>query len=243
MRDIRLFTPQKLNTGCITELNMKASHHANQVLRLKNEHRLTLFNGDGYNYKARIISRGKLVQVEILDQISNQRESPLEINLIQSISRNDRMEFTLQKATELGVLTIQPVYSERSSKKLTERQQEKKSQRWCTILESASEQSGRSVVPGLLPIHSLEEILNKHQKITSTSFVLSPASKIKLGDIKLNNNRCSVLIGPEGGLTKQEIELAESKGFVGVSLGPRILRTETAGLAVISILQSRHGDL
>ena len=242
MREIRLFTPQPIQPGSNIELDQNASRHASQVLRLKAGHMVTLFNGDGQNYQCRIIQSGKTTRVDILEKSLNTSESPLKITLIQGVSRSDKMDYTLQKSVELGVSCIQPVFCRRSILNLDEKRLQKKINHWQAVIRSACEQSGRSIVPPMECPMSFTDMLNKKTDLTN-DLILAPGAVKSLCKVASGNQSLRLLIGPEGGFDPTELNQAVERGFKPVSLGPRILRTETAGLAALSILQALHGDL
>lgn len=204
---------------------------------------LILFDGSNHIFEATIETVGKKqIDVSIQQQQLDDRESPLPIHLGQVISRGDRMEFTIQKSVELGVTTITPLWSERCGVKLDEERQDKKLQQWQKIAIAACEQCGRNVVPEIRPIMKLTDWckeqdgmlkLNLHPRASYTlkSLPALPAEGVRL------------LIGSEGGLSAEEIAMTEQQGFTEVLLGKRVLRTETASLAVITALQTLYGDL
>lgn len=202
---------------------------------------LQLFNGDGNNYAASIehVSK-KQVLVSVVGSSSNPTESNLNLHLGQVISRGDRMDFAIQKAVELGVSSITPLFSERCGVKLDGERLEKKQQQWQKIVHSACEQSGRSLVPKILPAlpfaawlaePTKDLKLTLHPWASDTIKTLTPADSIRL------------MIGPEGGFSEQEMTAALAAGYLGIRLGPRVLRTETAALTAISALQLQFGDL
>lgn len=204
---------------------------------------LILFDGSNHIFEATIETVGKKqIDVSIRQQQLDDRESHLPIHLGQVISRGDRMEFTIQKSVELGVTTITPLWSERCGVKLDEERQDKKLQQWQKIAIAACEQCGRNVVPEIRPIMKLTDWckeqdgmlkLNLHPRASYTlkSLPALPAEGVRL------------LIGSEGGLSAEEIAMTEQQGFTEVLLGKRVLRTETASLAVITALQTLYGDL
>ncbi len=240
MRIPRIFVDHPLN---LTELELpdEAAAHVGRVLRMQAGDVLQLFNGDGHNYQASILaSSKKSVRVEITTQQPNPTESRLWLHLGQVISRGDRMDFAIQKAVELGVSAITPLFSERCGVKLDGERLEKKQLQWQKIVYSACEQSGRSMVPQVLPAQTLPSWLaepTKDLKLTlhpwakDTIKTLAPCSKIRL------------MIGPEGGFSDPEMTAATAAGYQGIQLGPRVLRTETAALTAISALQLQFGDL
>ncbi len=243
MREIRLFTPQILRPGSTIELDKNSSRHASQALRLKPRQDLILFNGDGFNYLSRIVESGKSTLIKINEQNENRNESSLNIELIQCISRTEKMDFTLQKSTELGVTKIQAVFSQRTIISIKGSRFEKKMMHWKSVIQSACEQSGRSVIPELANPMKLSDYFQRLPYSEGSRLLLAPSATRSFTSIELKNSHCELLVGPEGGLSDEEIINAEKAGFMAISLGPRTLRTETAGLSAISVLQFRFGDL
>ncbi len=223
-------------------LDSDLSHYIGRVLRMKVGQQLFLFDGMGYEVLAEItefISK-QSVSVSVIEIVPNSKESPLYIHLGQSISKGDRMEFTIQKSVELGVAEITPIWAERCEVKLKGERLTKKVEHWQSIAASACEQCGRNVVPKINSPMSLDQWLeerNEEIKIT-----LHHRANADLRTIKAPTN-AALLIGPEGGLTEREIKESESSGFKSITLGPRVLRTETASLAVLSLMQYQWGDL
>lgn len=241
MRTTRIYTHQALAENAEVELGTDAARHLVTVLRLKVGDTVCLFNGEGGEYSAEIIAAtGKSVLVQTGAFQPENRESPLRTLLGIGISRGERFEFVLQKATELGVTEIFPLYTERTEVKLKGEREDKKHQRWQQVIVSACEQSGRNRLPLLHPPQTLqnwfaieaESKLLLHHRSTCT---LATLAKISPASVAL-------LIGPEGGLSATEIAQAEQQHFQSLTLGPRVLRTETAPLAVLSVVQSLWGD-
>lgn len=240
-RTTRLHTPQTLQDCSTINLEEKTSHHLIKVLRSKPGQKLVLFNGDGFNYDATFIGiEKKNAQVEISDRSEALNESPLNITLLQGLSRGDRMDITLQKSVELGIYAIVPVLCERSNYSIKPDRINKKMQHWQQIIISACEQSGRAKIPLLLDIHNFDkatEQFNGYDKL-----ILSTDAEHKLSDLPKPENKLCIFIGPEGGLSPEEISLATEKDFQNIRFGPRVLRTETAAPAVISAAQTLWGD-
>lgn len=242
MRVPRIYQEKKFSHHTILDEN--AGRHLISVLRKSVGDKLILFNGDGLEYPA-TITRVKRMQVEVelslplSHPIVKDLESPLKISLGQAISKGERMDLTLQKATELGVSEITPLFSARSEVHLKGDRESKKMQHWHRILQSGCEQCGRNVLPILHPpISILEWIKNSG---IGTKILLDHHSSIRLKDLKLASP-VYLLAGPEGGFSLDEKDYAMKYDFKGISLGPRVLRTETAALAAISVLQSLQGD-
>lgn len=239
----RIFQAVSLQAGETLNLNEEASHHLARVLRAKVNDELTLFNGEGGEYSAIIMAiHKKTVTVKIRDYIEREAESSLELYLAQGISRGEKMDYTIQKAVELGVTKILPLFTERSTVKLDHERREKRLQHWRSIAIGACEQSGRNRVPEILLPDSFSNGLTA--LAADWRLVLSPKADRKLKEIPIEKNqRVILLIGPEGGLSETEIEEAHRAGFLSLNLGPRILRTETAAVAAIAALQCCFGDL
>lgn len=237
----RIYTNTVIETNQILTISKEVTHHLVTVLRLRPGNIVYLFNGEPGDYQGEIISTGKLAEIKIQNFIPRTTESNLIIELGQGLSRSDRMDLTLQKATELGVRTITPVLTEKCQIKLKEDRTERKISHWENILISASEQSGRTTIPQLNAPLSIAEWIT--QPFTGLSIVLDPDSTTPLQAIKEKPSAIRVLIGPESGLSEREVTLAKSKGFQAIHIGPRILRTETAGIAAITLLQYCFGDL
>ncbi len=222
-------------------LNEDGFGHLIRVLRFRENDSFVVFDGRGNEFNAVLTKVDKSKASFICtDRIPRNVESPLRIELGQVISRGDKMDFTIQKACELGIAAITPLYSTRCGVKLDDKRGLKKVEQWQKIAISACEQSGRNEVPKVSPITPLGQWY--HSGNDTLSLTLDPKAKVRLHEIEPKAN-IRLLIGPEGGLDATEIEDARKAGFQGVSLGPRILRTETAALAALSILGSRFGDL
>jgi len=249
MRITRLFLEGNYQANHTITLPKEQAHYALTVLRLKNDYLIEAFNGKG------LLATGKLIvtsrrtadfAIETVEEVNN--ESPINTVLVQGISKGDRMDYSIQKAVELGVTAIQPVFTERCDVKLQTEKLEKRQMQWQAIVINACEQSGRNVVPKILPIQNYQAWLNEKQAIQNPSdfmgFVLDPYSNNQISKVTqpTTNTPIHLLIGPEGGLTDMEVEQAKELGLTSIQLGPRILRTETAGPAVLAILQSLWGD-
>jgi len=228
-------------------LSRDSSNHLIRVLRTQVDTPITLFNGDGFDYLCRTLDdNSKKTRVLVESKIQLNTESNLNLTLIQGLSRHDRMETTIQKSVELGVNKIIPIICQRSNIKSSTDKVQKKLDRWRKVAISACEQSHRNRIPDVSNIILLNE-LNQHLDQDSIKIILNPTAKESLKDIKnkyheLPHDAMSIFIGPEGGLNNDEIEQLKNIAFTGVTFGPRILRTETAGPAVISALQMLWGD-
>ncbi|AHF01783.1 16S rRNA methyltransferase [Thiomicrospira aerophila AL3] len=250
MRIPRFYLAANYQPGLVIELDKDQAHYALTVLRLKNGHQIQVFDGQGQQADARLQVMGRRdAQVVLGDSISRPAcESPLNTLLVQGISRGERMDYSLQKAVELGVSAIQPVFTERCEVRLDEDKAEKRRQQWQALVISACEQSGRCVVPEVKPLITLEHWFaqnpNQPYPKGTRGLVLDPYSTKTFNEIEKPNltQSLALLIGPEGGLTEQEVEQAQAQGLQGIRLGPRILRTETAAPVILSLLQARWGD-
>lgn len=237
----RFYLPENLSVGQTVALPDNIVRHLN-VLRVRPNENITLFDGKGKAHAAQLtVLEKRRAEAEILHEDTTDNESPLNITLIQSISSGDRMDFTLQKSVELGVTAIQPVISERCIVRLDGERAAKRLARWQEIVISACEQSGRNTVPPVLPIIGYREALDKMPS-ESTKLIMSINRARKLGDIRQPSGAIVFMVGPEGGWTEQEEQQAFEAGFQAVTLGKRILRTETAPLAAIAAMQTLWGD-
>lgn len=240
----RLFQAIELQVGQRILLDEQASHHLAGVLRAKRQDEVILFNGQGGEYQG-VITRieHRRVEVELKSFNPREAESPFKLHLGQGISRGEKMDFTLQKAVELGVTTVTPLLTTRCNVRLIKERFEKKWQHWKKIAIHACEQCGRNRIPDILPPITLTDWLA--QVSFEQAFVLDPKATQSLKQSILQKSFVDavLLVGPEGGLDDDELKLAKEKHFTPISLGPRILRTETAGLAAISALQSLCGDM
>ena len=242
MRIPRLYTQQPLHADSLITLDKDAARYLSSVLRMTSGQMLNLFNGEGGEYVAEVVSLSKnQVTVSIKESLPNDRESLLKIHLVIGISRGERMDWVIQKATELGVHTITPIFTERTEVKLAGSRLEKRLVHWQQVSISACEQCLRNVVPTINSAVSLQQCLGTHDG--GLKIVLHHRTERPLTELQNTNNHVTILIGPEGGLSDDEITLVESNGYNAVKLGPRVLRTETAPLAAISILQSLWGDM
>lgn len=240
MRTTRFYLPQSLSPNATVELTAEASHHAFTVLRLKEEAPLIVFNGEGGEYAATIISASKksvVIKTNAFNPVDN--ESPLNTHLAIGISKGERFDLVLQKATELGVTEITPLFTERTEVKLDQERQEKIQRRWQNILINACEQSQRNRLPKLNSPIELSSLFSREN--SEKKLILHHHSEKPLDKNKAPKSVC-LLVGPEGGFSDIEFKLATQQGFVALALGPRVLRTETAPLAAISIVQLLWGD-
>jgi 16S rRNA (uracil1498-N3)-methyltransferase len=238
----RLYCDLPLSTGAEIALPETAARHAVTVLRLQVGAALHLFNGAGGEYHASLIAINKReTRVRVSEYLARECESPLDITLALGISAGERMDYSLQKATELGVRAIQPLATERSVVKLAGERADRRLQHWQHVVIAACEQCGRNRVPAVAPVRKLFDYLAAVER-SKRLLVLSPGADTPLKKIA-PAAAAVLLIGPEGGLAPVEYLAAETSGFEAVSLGPRILRTETAPVAALAVLQALWGDL
>ena len=243
MRLTRVHVSEPLTAGQRHTIEGDAANHIMRVLRLRPGDPLTVFDGRGGEHTARVEGfRKGAVVVEVGDCSATAVESPLSLTLAQGVSRGERMDWVVQKATELGVTRISPVMTERSVVKLDARQAERKRLHWQGIAIAACEQSGRDRIPAIDTPLGLAEFLGGTDA-RATRVLLSPAGTLRIADLQRPEGSVVVLIGPEGGLAEPERRAAVAAGFVGVRLGPRVLRTETAAVAALTLLQYQFGDL
>ena len=234
----RIYVDEALQPGSEYALGQATAHYLARVLRLGAGDELVLFNGDGCDYSARLERvTGSAVAVSVLKRVENTAESPLRITLGQALSRGERMDYCLQKATELGVHAVQLLRSERVEVKLSGSRLEKRMAHWQGVMQSASEQSGRAVVPELhAPVELTQWCASDHARLLLDGRADTPLTNAVV------SGPVSIAVGPEGGFSEREIAMAVAAGCRAVRLGPRVLRTETAGPAAIAVLQSMAGD-
>ncbi|PHM33505.1 16S rRNA (uracil(1498)-N(3))-methyltransferase [Xenorhabdus innexi] len=242
MRIPRIYHPAPLTVGTEIHLSDDAANHVGRVLRMSNGQQLQLFDGTNQVFNAEITEASKkAVKVYIHQGELSDHESPLDLHLGQVMSRGEKMEFTIQKSVELGVNTITPLLSERCGVKLDAERLEKKRQQWRKIAISACEQCGRNQIPEIRPIMSLEAWCAESDN--SLKLNLHPRASQSINTLPLPVEKIRLLIGPEGGLSAEEIEMTANHQFTDILLGPRVLRTETTALTAITALQVRFGDL
>jgi 16S rRNA (uracil1498-N3)-methyltransferase len=242
MKAIRIYHPQAMAAGDDVILLPAAAHHVARVLRMLPGDDLVLFNGQGGEFHGVLLKLEKnkvTVNLQCFDPV--ERESPLWLHLGQGISRGDKMDFTLQKAVELGVSEITPLLTERCGVRLDSERLEKKLAHWQAVIISACEQSGRNRIPLLLSPQEFTPWVLANE--SDLSVVLSPTSTLSLTELPQQGQRICLVVGPEGGLTDYEINFAVANKFIAINLGPRILRTETAALATLAAMQCHlNGD-
>lgn len=246
MRIPHIYQAGTIEVGTELQLGDDAAGHIGRVLRMQSGQQVSLFNGEGGEYLCTISHANKknvYVNVDEFHDVTS--ESPLKIHLGQGISRGEKMEFTIQKSVELGITEITPLFSERCGVKLQGERLEKKHQQWQKIAIAAAEQSGRNFVPVVHPPIKLEQWLTQQSDETKLTLHPRAAHSIKTIDTLPNFNATAMrfVVGPEGGFTDSEIAATKAAGFIDIKLGPRVLRTETAALTVLSALQLAYGDL
>lgn len=242
MRLIRIYTEQPLDAFADYELEPAAAHHLANVLRLKAGDRIVAFDGRGGEYPAEITAARKgAVSIRTAEHNAVDRESPLSIHVYQGISRGDRMDFAIQKACELGAEAITPVFCERSQTKLDAKRLQKKQEHWQQIAISACQQSWRCHITPIAQSLGFNEALEQFDS-SQPNYIFDTNASVKLSDSLQQQNSIAIWIGPEGGFSESEVELALARGCQAISLGPRILRTETATVAALSLCQYLAGD-
>jgi len=238
----RIFQNITLHEGETLSLTLDAAHYLGNVRRTHEGDLITIFNGRGGEYQAQVLTIKKdkfTIKIGSFQELT--LESPLNIHLAQGIARGEKMDLIIQKAVELGVKKIIPLFTERSNVKLDAERRDKRQQHWQAVVVSACEQSGRNFIPEVAAPIDLQMWLRNFQ---GQGLTLSPYSNNKISDLKMVNDEIiTLLVGPEGGLSEEEVKLTEKHHFLPLNLGPRILRTETAPLAAIAALQTRFGDL
>jgi 16S rRNA (uracil1498-N3)-methyltransferase len=242
MRLTRVYVDAPLGSGTIVELPKETASHLAKVLRARSGDQLILFSGDGCEYVGAIEDvRGSRVTAAVGNAVNVDRESPFAVTLVQCVPRGDRMDFIVQKATELGVTRIVPVLSQRSVVRLDASQAESKAAHWRAVIVNACEQCGRNRLPAIdTPVPLLNYLGSSPS--ASARLVLAPDLESAATPSDLHAS-VEIAIGPEGGFADDELAAFRIAGFVRVKLGPRILRTETAAIAALTWLQTRFGDM
>ncbi|MGU3415065.1 16S rRNA (uracil(1498)-N(3))-methyltransferase [Enterobacteriaceae bacterium C34A] len=242
MRIPRIYHPEFITAGSQIALSEEAANHVGRVLRMGAGQAIQLFDGSNQVFEAEIIQADKKsVRVNVLSAEADNRESPLHIHLGQVMSRGEKMEFTIQKSIELGVSLITPLFSERCGVKLDAERLNKKLAQWQKIAIAACEQSGRNVIPEIRPAMDLEAWCAEEE--SGLKLNLHPRASASINTLPQPVERVRLLIGPEGGLSADEIAMTARYAFTDILLGPRVLRTETTALTAITALQVRFGDL
>ncbi len=240
MRIPRVYLDQTLDSGSTIPLSTEAHRHVVNVLRLREKDKLIVFNAQGNEFSAHIKSiEKKQTSITIEQQQQNHTTSPLHIELGLSLIKNDKLDFAIQKSVELGVACITPLAADRSTIKLDSKRELKRQAHWQGIIQSACEQSGRNILPRL---NALQNISNWLESSDTAGIVFEPAATTSL-DKLIHCESIRIIIGPEGGFSRPELENIVQHGFEQVRLGPRVLRAETAAITAISALQLLWGDL
>jgi len=239
----RVYHPVPLEPGGETALPAAAAHHLVRVLRTRVDDEVVVFNGQGGEYRCAIVAAGAgevRVRVEAFDPAD--RESRLAVTLAQVVSTGERMDYTVQKAVELGVTAIQPLGSDRSRVRLSGERAARRAGHWQGVAVAACEQCGRNRVPEVRPLVAIEDWLAGVAPGAGSNLLLSPRGEWRLSGIEPPRSAVTILAGAEAGLAREEEELALARGFQPVRLGPRVLRTETAAPAAIAVMQGLWGD-
>jgi 16S rRNA (uracil1498-N3)-methyltransferase len=236
----RFYVDAALRAGSSCLLPEASAHHAVHVLRLRAGDDVTLFNGRGGEFAARIAAAERLrISVDLLQHIALEREAPLRVTLVQAVSAGEKMDSTVRKAVELGVAAIQPVLATRSVARPKGERAESRREHWQKVVIAACEQCGRNRIPEVRPLVSLADY---RAQGTGMRILLSPPSELPLSKLSLQGDEFTLAAGPEAGFTSEEETALASQGFVPVLLGPRVLRTETAALAAVAALNALRGD-
>jgi len=246
MRITRVFLAGPLSSGRQVALSDSAHQHLTRALRLDVGAELQVFDGEGGEWRARLASIGKRgSEVELLDPVTAQPESPLRVTMGQALARGEKMDLVLQKATELGVARIAPLITERSEVKLDGDRVERRLAHWQGVLAHACEQCGRARLPQLAEPQRIEQWAERIE--APIRLFLDPVGEWRLADLatqlQADGNDVAIAVGPEGGFGERDLQVLAATGFRGLRLGPRVLRTETAGLAALAALQAVAGDL
>jgi 16S rRNA (uracil1498-N3)-methyltransferase len=239
----RFYSPPPLHANTKFELPEAAAHHASRVLRLRVNDEVRVFDGVGNELHGRICEiEGKKVVLEKLQVCTVNRESPLNIVLVQALCSSEKMDWVIQKATELGATEIQPVQTQRSMVKLAGERAEKRTQHWHGITIAACEQCGRNMLPKVHALLEFSSWIATLCDVPGSKFILLPEAVTTLREQSKPQGKAILLIGPEGGFSADEVQIAQQAGFISIRLGSRLLRTETAAVAAIATLQTLWGD-
>lgn len=240
MRTYRIFVDSKLHAGDELALSERAANHLVKVLRHRVGDRVTLFDGSGLEASAEIIAAHRLhgCRVRVIETAESSRESGLAIELVQGMSRGEKMDLVIQKAVELGVAAIRPVITQRSEVR-PDASAARRVARWHEIMIGACEQSGRTRLPEIHAPVALAEL----ETGASTRLALDPEARSGLADFAPSGDGIAIAVGPEGGFGEEDLDLLRARGFKCVRFGPRVLRTETAGIAAVAALQVLYGDM
>lgn len=239
----RFYCPMPLPHEGLVTLPDNVAQHAVGALRLKDGDALTLFNGDGREHRGVLVKQGKYARAHLIGVEAVDRESPLDVTLVQGISTGERMDYALQKSVELGIRAIQPVMMLRTVVRLDAQKRHKRRQHWLGVAASACEQCGRNRLPDILEIEDFTDWLARTRHDASTRFILDPESGTRMSRFAAPEQPICLIAGPEGGFDPRERDAALAAACIPLSLGPRILRTETAAVAALAAMQGLWGDL
>ncbi|HEX6154539.1 MAG TPA: 16S rRNA (uracil(1498)-N(3))-methyltransferase [Burkholderiales bacterium] len=236
----RFYLDAPLRAGSVCTLQEDSAHHAVHVLRLREGDEVTLFNGRGGEFAARIASMQRLkISIDVLQHRPVERESPLRATLVQGVSSGERMDSTLRKAVELGVSELQPVLTTRSVARPKGERADNRRAHWQKVVIAACEQCGRNKVPEVRPLIPVDDY---RPAVDGAKILLSPSSQVPLSKLSFAESQIVLAAGPEAGFTDEEEARLVEAGFVPASLGPRVLRTETAAVAALAALNALRGD-
>jgi 16S rRNA (uracil1498-N3)-methyltransferase len=242
MRNRRVFLDTPLETGVEVALDAAAFQHLVTVLRLAEGDEVVLFNGRGGEFLGRLVKMGRRqASVHVHGFRCREVESKLAVVLAQACARGDRMDFILQKATELGVQSVVPLVAQRTPGRI--QQLRRKREHWQGVVESACEQCGRNRLPEITAPQLYRQWLPEHERESDPGLIMDPGAEQSLRDLPPPKGRITIVVGPEGGFDPNERAAARAAGLIPVRLGPRVLRTETAGLTALAVLQALWGDL
>lgn len=238
----RFHCPFPLSPGAQIDLPEGAAHHALKVLRMREGDSVLLFDGRGGEWRSEIVGAGKTVRVVLREFNARDRESPLSVTLAQALPTGDKMDWIVEKCVELGVTAIQPLAAKRSVIKLSAERMARRVTHWNAVAAAACEQCRRNRVPVVAPVLDLPQYLALAKAQNSSGLVLSPEGGVALGALPRPTLPLVIMVGPEGGWETGELQATQAAGFQAVTLGPRVLRTETAGAAMIAAMQAVWGD-
>ncbi|HET6545783.1 MAG TPA: 16S rRNA (uracil(1498)-N(3))-methyltransferase [Rhodanobacteraceae bacterium] len=243
MRIPRIHVPQPLPPGSVVRLPEQAGRHLVRVLRLERGNALRLFNGDGREHAGELHTiAARNVTARVIEPVADRHtESRLRVTLVQAIARGEKMDWILQKATELGVAAIVPVVTERTEVRLAAERAERRMAHWQAVVVAACEQCGRTLLPAITQPRPLADWAIGLDQAAGLRLVLDPAGEMSARDLPALD-RMSLVVGPEGGLSDRDLAILKGAGFLTLRMGPRILRTETAGIGALAALQALQGD-
>ncbi len=231
-----------LAPGAVVELPEEAAHHAVKVLRLADGDRVILFDGRGGQWRARLVNAGKRVRAALEEFEDIEREPPVSLNLVQALPAADKMDWIVQKGVELGAASVRPVAARRSVVRLSGERMERRAAHWQAVAVAACEQCGRNRVPVVAPLVDLLQYLGGAAEDNGIKLLLAPEAGARLAELQRPVGPVTLLVGPEGGFEESELLAITAAGFQPLALGPRVLRTETAGLAAVAAMMALWGD-